>query len=257
MLEGLPPNNAAHMPAARQRRAPRPRGRRPHRRELRAGRGGVDRVRDRRSLAGRRQGLAHGGLFRLRAGRGGDPRADRRRVGRGDRALGDLRPDGEARLGRQLARRPEAGARRALSRSWAPTTARASGRTTSRSRSRRGSPSAPAITARRAAVFCISTGCSSAAGRARARRRLRRGRARHRRRQGPAPQGLARRHRSGRGRGRQRQRAAERRRRFLPGDRLARRRERAPCARARLTTSCSPTSWRSPCGCSRRRSRRS
>ena len=93
--------------------------------------------------------------------------------------------------------------------------------------------------------------------RACSRRRLRRGRARHRRRQSPAPQGLARRHRSGRGRSRQRQRAAERRRRALPGGRLARGRERAPCARARLTISCSPTSWRGPCGCSRRRSRRS
>ena len=41
------------------------------------------------------------------------------------------------------------------------------GPTTSGSRSRRVSPSAPAITARRAAAFCISTGSSSAAGRAR------------------------------------------------------------------------------------------
>ena len=44
------------------------------------------------------------------------------------------------------------------------------------------------------------------AAEARPRRRLRRGRARHRRRQGPAPQGLARRRRSGGGRRRQRQR---------------------------------------------------
>ena len=76
----------------------------------------------------------------------------------------------------------------------------------------------------------------------RARRRLRRRRARHRRRESPAPQGLARRHRSGRGRGRQRQRPPERRRRLLPGDRLARRREPSACAKARPTTSCSPTS---------------
>ena len=69
------------------------------------------------ALAGRRQGLAGGGLFRLRAGRGGDPRADRRRVRRGDGAFGDLRPHREARLGRQCAGRPRAGARRALSRS--------------------------------------------------------------------------------------------------------------------------------------------
>ena len=39
------------------------------------------------------------------------------------------------------------------------------GRTTSQSRSRPGSPSAPAITARRAAASCISTACSSAAAR--------------------------------------------------------------------------------------------
>ena len=89
------------------------------------------------------------------------------------------------------------------------------------------------------------------------RRRLRRGRARHRRRQGPAPQGLARRHRSRGGRGRQRQRAVERRRRCRAG-RSSRAGSRAPhCARARLTTSYSPTSSRDPCGCSRRRSRRS
>ena len=91
--------------------------------------------------------------------------------------------------------------------------------------------------------------------RPRPRRRLRRGRARHRRRQSPQAQGLARRHRSRRGRGRQRQRQAQRRRRLMPGGRLARGRERALCARARLTTSCSPTSWRSPCACWRRRSR--
>ena len=43
---------------------------------------------------------------------------DRRSVGRGDRALRDLRGDGEARLGGEFARRPEAGAGGALSCSW-------------------------------------------------------------------------------------------------------------------------------------------
>src|ERR1700733_3879812 len=57
-------------------------------------------------------------------------------------------------------------------------------------------------------------------------RRRRRGRARDRRRQGPPPQGPSRRHRSRCGRRNQRQRSAERRRGPLPGDRLAWGRER-------------------------------
>ena len=49
-----------------------------------------------------------------------DPGADRGRLGRSDRALRDLRPDGEAGLGRQFARRPQTRSGGALSRSRAP-----------------------------------------------------------------------------------------------------------------------------------------
>ncbi len=58
--------------------------------------------------------------FGLEPRRGGGPGADRRGLGRGDRALRDLRPYGEARLGGEFARRPQTGAGRALSRSWRP-----------------------------------------------------------------------------------------------------------------------------------------
>ncbi len=66
-----------------------------------------------------------------------------------------------------VARRTGAGARRALSRPWRARPRALSAPATSASRSRRASPSAPAITARRAAASCISIACSSAAGRAR------------------------------------------------------------------------------------------
>ena len=52
MLEGLPPNNAAHRLRSSRRRAAGARRRRPDRRELRAGRGRVDRVRDRGAWPG-------------------------------------------------------------------------------------------------------------------------------------------------------------------------------------------------------------
>ena len=119
MLEGLPPNNAAHRltlvsdekraravadlivesfePAEPRRPPSRP-----------------------RSVARRRQGVAGRGLFWLRARRGRLSRADRGRRRRGDRARCDLRRHREARLGRQCAGRPSAGARRAVSGPWAP-----------------------------------------------------------------------------------------------------------------------------------------
>ena len=172
------------------------------------------------------------------------PRAHRGRRRRGDRARGDLRRHREARLGRQCAGRP----------------------------SRRCAPGAFSSTARhdRARVRANDVGIEIEAGLAfgtghhgttrgcllhfdrllkrrrpasRARRRLRRRGAGDRRGEGPAPKGVARRHRSRRGRCRQRQCAAQRRRRALQGGRLARRREPRLYATARPTTSSSPTFW--------------
>jgi hypothetical protein len=102
MLEGLPPNNAAHLMrlVSDERRA----------------RAVADLI-----VESFEQGEAASTAFETdELLPGGGPGADRGRLGRSDRALRDLRPDGEAGLGRQFARRPQTRSGGALSRSRAP-----------------------------------------------------------------------------------------------------------------------------------------
>ena len=207
------------------------------------------------ALAGRRQGVAGRGLFRLRS-------RTRRLC-----ANSSPSPPGRTRRGASnSASRKSATGSPIRSPDWrrcapgafssmARTTARASAPATSASRSRRASPSAPAITARRAAACCISiallkrrrprnvldVGCGAGVLAIAAAKVLKRkvwlG--------DIDPVAVA---------SRQRKRAPQRRRRLLQGDRLARRREPRTCATARPTISSSPTSSPSRCACSRPRS---
>jgi len=119
MLEGLPPNNAAHLLRLVC-----------GEREARAvadlivesfepAEAASTAFRDRRALAGGRQGLAGGKAY---FGFAPDEESVRELValaaGEGQCGAGRVWPDRKARLGRQCARRSSAGAGRALSRPW-------------------------------------------------------------------------------------------------------------------------------------------
>ena len=206
MLEGLPPNNAAHMMrlVSDERRA----------------RAVADLIvesfepAEAASTAFETDDPWPGGgkawlmeaYFGSGAGRGGDPGADRRRLGRSDRAL--RRPSASRRSGTGSPIRSPAlnrfgrgafsfmGRHDRCARQGERRRHRDRGGARLRHRPSRHDAGLPSAFRPPAQAPPAEAG---------ARRRLRRGRARDRRRQGPAPQGLARRHRSCRGRGRQRQ----------------------------------------------------